>query len=84
MFNRCSSLSDIKGLENWNVSNGNNFVGMFSYCSSLSDIKPLKNWKVSKENDLSILFYDSSILSDIKQDIKSNLSKYDYDYDKIF
>ena len=25
MFSECLSLSDIKSLENWNVSNGNNF-----------------------------------------------------------
>ena len=25
MFNECSSLSDLKPIENWNVSNGNNF-----------------------------------------------------------
>ena len=48
MFCGCSSLSDIKALENWNVSNGNNFQSMFYGCSSLSDIKALKNWKISK------------------------------------
>ena len=45
MFNGCESLSNIKGLEKWNVSNGNNFSEMFSGCKSLSDIKGLKNWK---------------------------------------
>ena len=48
MFSGCSSLSDIKGLEKWNVSNGNNFQGMFSYFSSLLDIKGLEKWNVSK------------------------------------
>ena len=47
MFYGCSSLSDIKVLENWNVSNGNNFFGMFFGCSSLSDIKGLENWNIS-------------------------------------
>ena len=41
-------ISDIKGLENWNVSNGNNFEYMFCGCSSLLDMKPLQNWNVSK------------------------------------
>jgi hypothetical protein len=41
MFCGWSSLSYIKPLENWNVSNGNNFESMFGRCSSLSDIKPL-------------------------------------------
>ena len=43
----CSSLTDITPLENWDVSNQNNFYNMFNECSSLSDIKPLQNWKVS-------------------------------------
>ena len=34
-------LSDIKGLEKWNVSNGYYFISMFYGCSSLSDIKEL-------------------------------------------
>ncbi len=49
MFNGCKSLSDIKPLQNWNVSNGNNFSDMFSECKSLSDIKPLQNWNISKK-----------------------------------
>ena len=48
MFSGCSSLSDIKALEKWNVSNGNNFESMFFGCSSLSDIKALEKWNVSK------------------------------------
>ena len=31
-FWRCSSLSNIKPLQNWNASNGNNFRGMFCDC----------------------------------------------------
>ena len=46
MFKGCSSLLDIKSLQNWNVSNGNNFSSMFSVCSSLSDIKSLQNLNV--------------------------------------
>jgi len=43
IFGKYSSLSEIKGLENWNVSNGNNFSYMFYECSLLSDIKALQN-----------------------------------------
>ena len=50
MFDRCSSLKDIKGLENWNASNGNNFSYMFHECSLLKDIKGLENWNVSNGN----------------------------------
>ena len=46
MFYECSYLLDIKGLENWNVSNVNNFSYMFYKCLSLSDIKGLNNWNV--------------------------------------
>ena len=49
MFCEYSTLSDIKQLEKWNVSNGNNFSGMFYESSSLSDIKPLQNWNVSNK-----------------------------------
>ena len=48
MFSGCSSLSNIKALEKWNVSNGNNFNYMFSGCSLLLDIKVIENWNVSK------------------------------------
>ena len=50
IFHICSltQLSDIKALEKWNVSNGNNFSYMFAGCSQLSDIKALEKWNVSK------------------------------------
>ena len=43
MFGGCESLSDIKGLEKWNVSKRKNFSEMFSGNSSLSVTKVLKN-----------------------------------------
>ena len=49
MFYGCKSLSDIKPLEKWNVSKGNNFSGIFFGCTSLSDLKPLENWNVEKD-----------------------------------
>ena len=48
MFYRCSSLSDINGLKNWNVSNVKDFYNMFSGCSSSLNLEPLKKWKLSK------------------------------------
>ena len=48
MFFFCLSLSNIKGLEKWNVSNGTNFNSMFSFCALKSDIKALEKWNVSK------------------------------------
>jgi surface protein len=66
MFSHCSSLLDIKALENWNVSNVNNFSYMFNNCSSLSEIKALQNWNVSNVNNFSYMFSHCSSLSDIK------------------
>ena len=53
---RWSSLSDFKGLEKWNVSNGNNFGHMFSKCSYLSNIKGLEKWNVSNGNNFGGMF----------------------------
>jgi len=64
MFSGCKSLSNIKGLENWNVLNGNNFSYMFSRCKSLSDIKRLENWNVLNGNNFSYMFSGCESLSD--------------------
>ena len=54
MFYGCSSISDIKPLTNWNVSNGNDFGSMFYECNiSVTDLKPLEKWNISL-NDLII------------------------------
>ena len=58
MFCGCSSLSNLEGLENWNVSNGINFERMFDGCSSLLNLKELKNWNVSKGEKLKKIFGD--------------------------
>ena len=74
MFFGCSSLSDIKSLENWNVSNGIDFSGMFWGCSSLSDIKSLENWNVSNGTYFSWMFRGCSSLKDIKSLENWNIS----------
>ena len=48
MFYKGSSLSDVKPLQNWNVSNGKDFSCMFYGFSSLLDIKSLQNWKINQ------------------------------------
>ena len=55
MFSECKSLNDIKPLENWNVSNGTDFLDMFSNCSSLNSSKPLEKWNL-KENIFKSMF----------------------------
>ena len=47
MFSYCKYLSDIKPLDNWNVSKAKSFIGMFEELHELKDINPLKNWDVS-------------------------------------
>ena len=59
-------MTDIKVLENWNVSNGNDFSSMFNGCRSLSNIKGLENWNVSNGNNFSSMFSGCESLSDIK------------------
>jgi len=66
MFFGCSSLSDIKSLENWNVSNGTYFSWMFRGCSSLKDIKSLENWNISNGTYFEGMFRGCSSLKDIK------------------
>ena len=73
--NKIESLSDIKALENWNVSNGKYFLYMFSSCKSLSDIKPLENWNVSNDKNISHIFAFSSSLSDLRPLEKWNISQ---------
>ena len=64
----------IKGLEKWNISNGNDFSDMFNGCSSLSDIKSLEKWNVSNGNNFSCMFRQCSSLYDIKPLEKWNVS----------
>ena len=75
MFWGCLSLSDIKSLENWNVSNAKNFSYMFGGCSFLSDISPLTNWDVSNCNNFANMFWGCSSLSDVKPLKSWNVTK---------
>ena len=50
MFAYCNLLQYINSLENWDVSNGEDFSYMFSYCTSLKEI--------SLSNTLDILSKD--------------------------
>ena len=39
MFAYCECLKDINSLQNWNVSNGNDFSSMFAHCEQLKSIQ---------------------------------------------
>ena len=56
MFNGCS-LKNLKGLENWNASNGQNFSHIFWENWHLSDINALKNWNVSNGKNFECMFH---------------------------
>ena len=58
--NCCSKLSDLKPLENWNVSKCTNFSYMFYNCTKFLDIKPIEKWDISNGFKFSCMFaYDS-------------------------
>jgi surface protein len=49
IFEVCYELEEIKGLENWNTSKGNDFSEMFSGCSSLKELN-LSSFDTSNAN----------------------------------
>ncbi len=54
LFYKCSSLTDLTPLADWNVSNVKNMLYMFQRCSSLTDLTGLAGWTVSKVASMSI------------------------------
>ena len=63
---RCTGISDVKPLENWNTSKAETFREMFCFCELLTNINPLNNWNVSKCKDFSGIFGYCENLSNIK------------------
>ena len=92
------SLSDIKGLDKWNVSNCKDLSGMFNRCLSLSDtnfanmfsccsltkIILLSEWNVSKNADFIDMFCDCSSFSDITGLDKWKSKKPDINFNEMF
>ena len=76
MFFDCSSLSDLRPLEKWNVSEGTNFEGMFSECHLIESLKPIENWNVKNGKNFNKMFYIKTTI-DINKDCinKWNLRK---------
>ena len=65
MFSSCKSLQDLKGLQNWKVSNGKSFLGMFENCTSLQDISALANWNVANGEDFESMFDYCVLLTNV-------------------
>ena len=51
---RCESLSDIKVLEKWNISNGNNFERMFAFINHYQILNHQKNGMSQKDRILKV------------------------------
>ena len=66
MFYKCSSLQNVDGLINWNVSNGKYFPDMFCCCSSLKNVDGLINWNVSNGTNFRGMLGGYDELSDDK------------------
>ena len=48
MFYNCSSLNNINGVYNWNVSQGLEFEYMFYNCKKLKNVDGIISWKIKK------------------------------------
>ena len=49
-------IKDLKPLEKWNVSNGENFELMFADLNLVTDAGPLKNWYFPKGRNFNSMF----------------------------
>ena len=65
MFGDYLLLSDINGLQNWDISNGENLSCMFINCKSLSNINMLQNLDVSNVWGFSEMYHYCSHLYQI-------------------
>ena len=65
MFNKCSKLKKVIGLEDLSPKNLNSTNGMFNGCSSIETID-LSNWDFSKASDMSYMFYYCTSLKELK------------------
>ena len=64
MFCVIQRLTDISGVEQFDLFNVKNMEAFFVFDSDLANITPLSNWNVSNVTDMSYIFgFDSSLLS---------------------
>ena len=62
MFNKCSSITTISGISDWDISYNINMKSMFSECSSLKNISGISQWKTHNVTDMSYMFNGCSSL----------------------
>ena len=63
-FNRCYTLSEIKGIENFNTANVESMENMFAYCTNLSTLD-LSSLNTGSVENMSNMFYYCSGLSNL-------------------
>ena len=72
MFSGCTSLTNIDGLANWDVSDIPDLMYLFSGCSSLTNVDALAGWNVGRAGTLQGMFSGCDSLTYI-----SGLSNWD-------
>lgn len=65
IFDGCSSLNEIQGLENWKTENVTRMSRIFGGCSALTEIKGLENWNTSNVSSIVQLFHRCNQLQNI-------------------
>lgn len=63
-FMNCTSLKEIVGWENWDISNVESMQELFSHCHSLTDLTSMSNWNTSSVTSLTYAFLECSSLTD--------------------
>ena len=57
MFQGCSKLTSLAGLEKWNTGNVTSMGGMFQGCSGLTSLAGLEKWNIENTTSLYRVFY---------------------------
>ena len=65
MFYKCSSLTSLPNINNWNTANVTNMNHMLSECSSLTSLPNINNWNTANVTDMICMFYGCSKLKNI-------------------
>ena len=65
MFQGCSVLTSLSGLENWNTENVTAMSSMFQGCSALTSLSSLENWNTENVSRLEYTFKNCTNLLDV-------------------
>ena len=83
MFNKMSNLSDISGLENFNVSGVTSLASLF-HSDKITDLSALSNWNISNVQSLRSTFYNNDIkkLDGLENWNTSNVTTMEFTFNK--